>query len=181
MSHLKSGLFALVAAGLSILLLSGSAAAAAPAAPAKPATGSITQTITNAPVTFANGQAGTFTGTLTVTSFQASNGQLQAVGTLVGTVTNTVTGATTAINQLVVVPITQASGSCQILFLTLGPLHLDLLGLVIDLSRVTLTITAQQGPGNLLGNLLCAIAHLLDSNGSLTAIANLLNQILAQL
>ena len=78
----------------------------------------------------------------------------------------------------------QATGTCRILDLTLGPLHLDLLGLVVDLNQVHLTITAQQGPGNLLGNLLCAVAHLLDGSGSPTAlqqIVNLLNQIVARL
>jgi signal transduction histidine kinase len=78
----------------------------------------------------------------------------------------------------------QASGSCTILDLTLGPLHLDLLGLVVDLNQVHLTITAQQGPGNLLGNLLCAVANLLNGSGSpnaLQQIVNLLNQILGNL
>jgi hypothetical protein len=57
-----------------------------------------------------------------------------------------------------------------------------LLGLVVDLNQVVLNITAQPGPGNLLGNLLCAVAHLLDNTGSTTtAIANLLNMILAGL
>ncbi len=69
------------------------------------------------------------------------------------------------------------SGTCQILTLTLGPLHLDLLGLVVDLNQVNLTITAQSGPGNLLGNLLCAVAHLLDGT-QLTGLTNLLNQLL---
>jgi hypothetical protein len=43
-----------------------------------------------------------------------------------------------------------ADPSCQILDLTLGPLHLDLLGLVVDLNQVHLNITAQPGSGNLL-------------------------------
>ena len=64
----------------------------------------------------------------------------------------------------------------------LGPLNLDLLGLVVHLDTVHLNITAQQGPGNLLGNLLCAVANLLNNpagaGGALTGIANLLNQIL---
>jgi hypothetical protein len=64
---------------------------------------------------------------------------------------------------------------CPILNLVLGPLHLDLLGLVVDLNRVVLNLTAVSGPGNLLGNLLCAVAGLLDQPGPL---ANLLNQIL---
>jgi hypothetical protein len=74
------------------------------------------------------------------------------------------------------------AGACDILNLVLGPLHLDLLGLVIDLNRVVLNITAQPGPGNLLGNLLCAIAGLLDGSAvgsQLGQIANLLNSILA--
>jgi hypothetical protein len=54
-------------------------------------------------------------------------------------------------------------GSCQVLNLVLGPLHLDLLGLNIDLygkdkqSPVTVTITALPGHG-LLGDLLCSLA-----------------------
>lgn len=52
--------------------------------------------------------------------------------------------------------------SCDIVSLVLGPLHLDVLGLVIDLNRVVLTIVGQTGPGNLLGNLLCALTGILD-------------------
>lgn len=66
---------------------------------------------------------------------------------------------------------------CTILDLTLGPLHLDLLGLVVDLNQVHLVITAVQGPGNLLGNLLCAVAHLLDGTGLGNALQNLINSI----
>jgi hypothetical protein len=75
--------------------------------------------------------------------------------------------------------------TCQILNLDIGPIHLDLLGLVVDLAPVQLDITAQTGPGNLLGNLLCALAGLLDPGpGPLAGIIQLLNQInaiLAQL
>jgi hypothetical protein len=74
-------------------------------------------------------------------------------------------------------PSAQQVGQCQILGLSLGPLHLDLLGLVVDLNQVVLAITAVAGAGNLLGNLLCAITHLLDLPGALTAIINLLDQI----
>ena len=76
---------------------------------------------------------------------------------------------------------TQATGSCEILDLTLGPLDLDLLGLVVHLDQVHLNITAEQGPGNLLENLLCAVAGLLDNGGALTSITSLLNQILQAL
>ena len=78
----------------------------------------------------------------------------------------------------------ERSGPCQILDLVLGPLDPNLLGLVVHLDPVHLNITAQQGPGNLLGNLLCAVAHLLDGNGAgnaLQQLVNRLNQILAGL
>jgi hypothetical protein len=45
------------------------------------------------------------------------------------------------------------------------------------LPTIHLNITAQPGPDNLLGNLLRAVAHLLDGNASGNAIANLLNRI----
>jgi hypothetical protein len=41
-------------------------------------------------------------------------------------------------------------------------LDLNILGLRVQLNQVVLDITAIPGPGNLLGNLLCAIAGLLD-------------------
>jgi hypothetical protein len=51
--------------------------------------------------------------------------------------------------------------------------------LMVHLDKIVLDITAVSGPGNLLGNLLCAIAHLLDSSGPLSGIIALLNRILA--
>ncbi len=86
--------------------------------------------------------------------------------------------------QLLIVP-TQAS--CPILNLVLGPLNLDLLGLVVTLNQVHLNITAQSGGGNLLGNLLCAVANLLNPpnlaglSGLLTQVVNILNGVLAGL
>jgi hypothetical protein len=76
-----------------------------------------------------------------------------------------------------------AAGACPVLNLVLGPLDLDLLGLQVHLDRVVLDIVAQSGAGNLLGNLLCAVAGLLDNagplSGLLTQISALLNSILA--
>jgi hypothetical protein len=72
---------------------------------------------------------------------------------------------------------------CDILNLDLGPLDLNLLGLAVVLQPVILDIVAVPGAGNLLGNLLCAVAGLLDGNGGIIAglvgqISRLLNQIL---
>ena len=130
-----------------------------------PITGTATDGVTN------------FVGNFTVQRFAVQNGQLVAVGQLTGTLTNTATGAVQNVSQLISLPVT-ASGTCDILHLVLGPLDLDLLGLQVHLNQVVLDITAQAAPGNLLGNLLCAVTHLLDQGGPLPGIANLLNQIL---
>jgi hypothetical protein len=50
-----------------------------------------------------------------------------------------------------------AGATCPVLDLILGPLHLNLLGLVVDLNKVHLTVTATQG-GGLLGNLFCGLS-----------------------
>ena len=42
------------------------------------------------------------------------------------------------------------------------PITLDLLGLQLELSRITLDLDAVPGAGNLVGNLLCAVAGLFD-------------------
>ena len=42
--------------------------------------------------------------------------------------------------------------------LILGPLHLNLLGLVVDLNQVHLTITADPS-GGVLGSLFCGLAN----------------------
>jgi hypothetical protein len=76
------------------------------------------------------------------------------------------------------------AASCDILNLVLGPLDLNLLGLEVHLNQVVLDIVAQSGAGNLLGNLLCAVAGLLDGGGLgglLGQLSDLLNQILGVL
>lgn len=77
-----------------------------------------------------------------------------------------------------------SAAACDILNLVLGPLDLDVLGLEISLQRVVLDIVAVPGAGNLLGNLLCAVAGLLDDGplaGLLGQLQTLLNQILGLL
>jgi hypothetical protein len=124
-----------------------------------------------------------FTGTLAIQKFEVQGGDAVAIGTLSGTVTDAVTGASlgTVSNRAVTLPLLQIddpTGTCEILHLELGPLDLDLLGLVIHLDRVVLDITAEQGPGNLLGNLLCAIVGLFDNNAPLNILVDQLNVLL---
>ena len=51
-----------------------------------------------------------------------------------------------------------APGPCQVLDLVLGPLHLDLLGLIVDLNQIHLQITADPA-GGILGSLLCSLTN----------------------
>jgi hypothetical protein len=145
-----------------LALPAAGAAAAAPNAAAQPTP---VATVTNA--------AGQVLGTVTNVVFSTNQaGQLIASGTFLDTAGNATNFVTT---------VTQATGSCQILDLTLGPLDLNLLGLMVHLDTVHLNITAQQGPGNLLGNLLCAVAGLLDNTNSTSGLAALLNRLVAGL
>jgi hypothetical protein len=53
--------------------------------------------------------------------------------------------------------------SCPILFLELGPIFLDLLGLVVEVpDPIVVEIRAEPGPGQLLGNLLCRLLGIAD-------------------
>jgi len=146
--------------------------AAAGASAARPATPALTVPITTTQ------SGGALNGVFQITGFALNSaGQLVANGTFTGTATSAtgvVTNLTDAVVSSVVTPAASGPG-CQILDLVLGPLHLDLLGLVVDLNQVHLNITAQPGPGNLLGNLLCSVAHLLDGSGGNAGLQNLLN------
>ena len=170
---------ALLAGLATALLLSVGFASTATAAPGP----ALDPTVAPVAGTLANG-TGAVAGTFDVQKFVVQNGALQAVGTFTGTATNAATGGVISGTQQVTLPVNLAAGagSCQILDLVLGPLDLNLLGLQVHLDTVHLNITAQSGPGNLLGNLLCAVAGLLNGpiglNVILTQITALLNQLL---
>ena len=142
------------------------------------------------PLSGATDGQGTFTGTLRILRFAVQDGKLIASGIVTGTLVDE-NGVSTAVIRTVTLPVNTGGGtttlaapaavSCDILHLELGPLDLDLLGLVVHLDKVVLDLTAVPGAGNLLGNLLCAITNLLNGGGALTQIAGLLNQILGLL
>jgi len=142
-------------------------------------TGAITYAFNAVAVTDPTLGAGTFTGLLSITSFSTNsagdlfaNGTLTGVATFAGGVTKTLTAATGGFTNLLVDP-----QDCPILHLDVGPIFLDLLGLQISTNEIVLDITAVAGPGNLLGNLLCALVHLLDQNPLSALVGQLLNQI----
>jgi hypothetical protein len=155
------------------------------AAAAKSITSAVTGTFTNKDGT------GTFKGTFTPTSFSVVNGVLEATGPLKGTLTDANGTSLGNVSQTATLPVqttatstaaAPAVAACNILNLVLGPLNLNLLGLVVTLNEVHLNITAV--PGSLLGDLLCDVANLLNGGGLgglLTEISALLNEILAAL
>jgi hypothetical protein len=141
----------------------------------------------------------TFAGHYRVNRFiTTDSGKTKAVGKLTGTLTKKNGKTEQVAKKGVRMPVRPAASTvsaapaatgtvtpqvtgCQILDLVLGPLDLNLLGLVVHLDRVHLNITAVPGAGDLLGNLLCAVAGLLDSTQLLnlgTVLTNLLNAIL---
>src|SRR5262245_20638176 len=73
------------------------------------------------PVTTVQG----LTGTFTILRFANQGGDLVALGTLT---LQTVQGV---VSTSVAIPVQSITGTCEILNLVLGPLHLDLLGLVV--------------------------------------------------
>lgn len=167
---------------------------AAPTGVVKTKAGTVT-----APVRFKSA-AGSFKGVFRPTKFSVVGDQLMATGHVTGTVHKTGKKAH-RVSQRAVVPVQSVNGTatgpassnrsaaaaaltCNVLNLVLGPLDLNILGLQIHLDKVVLNITANP-LGGLLGQLLCAIANLLNGGlagiGGLLGLAALLNALLGAL
>jgi hypothetical protein len=138
-----------------------------------------------------------FTGTYSIQKFVSKGGKLYSVGALKGKAgskkvskKSVMLPATVGANQgaqASQLPPLPAGNACQILSLDLGPINLNLLGLVVRTNLIQLRIDAVQGAGNLLGNLLCGITGLLNpvtggsplANTPLGQLAAILNALLA--
>ena len=150
-----------------------------------------------------------FTAVVTVTEFVVRDGTLHAVGTL-GSILGGLADATidalegqtlhfpviigpTVRPQVVIMSdagFDAADGGlgavCDVLYVRLAALSLDVLGLALALETVTLDINGEPGAGNLVGNLLCTVAGLVDPTSglggptpaNLQRSAELLNQVL---
>jgi hypothetical protein len=168
----RIGLAAAVATavGVAPAAMGASAAPPAQAVAARPAA-------TTLPVSGVLPDGMAFTGALSGLTSSVVNGVVQLSGTITGT-------GLPAGGRTFTAPLQdlQATEGCRILTLDLGPLNVDLLGLVIDLAPISLDVTAVPGAGNLLGNLLCAVAGLFDGpGGALGGVAALLNRLLTRL
>ena len=172
-----------------VAALAAPAAAATTRQPAAPkaAAGAMASSVSGS-FTDALGGTGAATGTFTPSRFTAVGDKLMATGVLHGVLTDSAGTLLGSADKTVTLPVqlptaadAAALVACPILHLVLGPLNLNLLGLTVHLNTVVLDITAIGGAGNLLGNLLCAIAGLLDGGLPLplSVLSNLLNQVLA--
>lgn len=181
--------------GVPMVTMAGASAATSSASATAPGTsrvpaGSAASQVTSggitSPVTgtFTNSAGtGAFKGAFTPTKFSVVNGVLDATGTLTGTLTSADGTSLGTVSKTETVPVDTTGAAaplaCNILHLVLGPLNLDLLGLVVTLNEVDLNITAV--PGSLLGDLLCDISGLLNGGGTLSELSALLNELLGLL
>ncbi len=136
-----------------------------------------------------------FKGTYTIDRFASRGGKLVTYGTLKGTMRKN--GKTQRVSKKNVVmpatatgagPATPAKaaqvppipGACQVLNLVLGPINLNLLGLVVRTNQINVRIDAIPG-GGLLGDLLCAVTNLLNPTGALGQLTGAINNLAAAL
>jgi hypothetical protein len=138
-----------------------------------------------------------FAGHFSVDRFVSRSGKTFAVGTLTGKlgkkhINRSNVALPASVPTSSPLGAAHAAAACSVLHLVLGPVNLNLLGLVVTLGGgslanqpIVLDITAVSGSGNLLGNLLCSVSNLLNGTGvtpltsSLTAgLLNLFNTLL---
>ena len=141
------------------------------------------------PLTGTTNGGGRFTGSFSISGFEDRGGTIYAIGMVSGTVTGSPNVARSGISGPLALPVTASSGQplatrsaitaqatpCDVLHLQFGGITLDLLGLNVALSPVTLDLTGQAGP---LGELVCQTVAVL---GNVAAVVGLLNQILGLL
>ena len=176
-----------------LMLVGGTGIASAQQGPAR-----LTQVV---PITGAAKSGGKqFKGKYTIERFISKGGKLYSVGTLTGKlgskkvtkenvrmpakVANASAPAKASQVPPLPLPPLPAGNACAILSLDLGPINLNVLGLVVRTNQIQLRIDAVQGPGNLLGNLLCGITGILNPSGALAntplgQLTQILNALLA--
>ncbi len=76
---------------------------------------------------------------------------------------------------------TNKSADPTLITLTLNPLNINLLGLEVQTNQITVTVSAQPGNGELLGNLLTSVANLLNLQGVNNALNTVLGSVVGLL
>ena len=193
---LSTGVLALVMAVGLASVGAGAASAASDTTSSRTVVGKSDQGKMKSTVVGKTSEGDKVTGAFTPTRFVERDGVLWAKGFLQGKIHHD-NGTVTKFSGIKKMPVKKINGqsatdartsgraaACDILNLVLGPLDLNVLGLEVHLQRVVLDVVAVAGAGQLLGNLLCAVAGLLDGGplaGLLGQLSTLLNQILAAL
>ena len=193
---LSTGVLALVMAVGLASVGAGAASAASDTTSSRTVVGKSDQGKMKSTVVGKTSEGEKVTGAFTPTRFVERDGVLWAKGFLQGKIHHD-NGTVTKFSGIKKMPVKKINGqsatdartsgraaACDVLNLVLGPLDLNVLGLEVHLQRVVLDIVAVAGAGQLLGNLLCAVAGLLDGGplaGLLGQLSTLLNQILAAL
>ena len=94
---------------------------------------------------------------------------------LISLLTQLASGATSNLLDVTTGLSPTAAAQTRVLTLTLPPLDLDLLGIEVQTAEpITITLTAQEGNGLLLGNVLTAVSSLLNLQGVGSALNNVL-------
>ena len=139
-----------------------------------------------------------FNGTYAIQRYVAGANKVYAVGTLKGMLKGRhVTRYNVMMPATLASPppspagaVRSAQPTCSVLQLQLGPIDLNLLGLRVQLFGgtnpsnplpITALITAEQGSGNLLGNLLCNLTGALNQGGILGQLTGNLQQLASTL
>ena len=157
------------AAALALVSVLGSAAPAS-AAPSAVAPGVVAApSAVDLPVIGTLPDGTVFTGQLSGLTPSLVNGVPMLSGLITGT------GLPAAPTPFTV-PIMGVTAACEVLTLDLGPLNLDLLGVIVDLAPVNLLVAAV--PRNIVGALVCAIAGNAVVPVLLPAIVPLLTEVL---
>ena len=193
---LSTGVLALVMAVGLASVGAGAASAASDTTSSRTVVGKSDQGKMKSTVVGKTSEGEKVTGAFTPTRFVERDGVLWAKGFLQGKIHHD-NGTVTKFSGIKKMPVKKINGqsatdartsgraaACDVLNLVLGPLDLNVLGLEVHLQRVVLDVVAVAGAGQLLGNLLCAVAGLLDGGplaGLLGQLSTLLNQILAAL
>jgi hypothetical protein len=165
--------------------------AAGAATHTSPASSATSTVLYKLPVTGVAKNGKRFSGTYAIQGFVVRGGKAYSSGMLTGRLKGrrvargnvrmpvSLTGPTGAK--------TAQAATCTVLHLVLGPVNLNLLGLRVTLGGglqanqpIVLDITAQQG-GGLLGDLLCGLTNLLNTNGLLSQLNGNLQQLTATL
>lgn len=194
------GILAVLVAMAMVLASNESAPAGASGGGGSPVVAANDEGTMRAPVVYRSAD-GWFRGRFSPTSFEVVGDQVVANGTVSGLL-HKKGDRTRHVSKVVSLPVqldestagaarlapsgsglSAVAATCDVLNLVLGPLDLNLLGLEIHLDQVVLDIVANPA-GGLLGDLLCAVANLLDGGplGDLLGqLTDLLEQILGVL